>query len=215
VTERVAGAASRLLERRTSRRGVLVKAAVAGSALAVGPLRYLLRPGSALAVVTCRTCGGGRCCDGWTEFCCVINGGVNACPPYSYMAGWWKCTSYRGRQLCKTSGVRYYIDCNRKPGSSCPGGCRCANGSCANRSTCCNVFRYGQCNTQVPGVTEVVCRVVKCENPCRLYPGTCNCTTLVDDRTCSHEAPCLSSEGPPPPPPPYTGLYGGGGGGYG
>jgi hypothetical protein len=213
VTERVAGAASRLLERRTSRRGALVKAATVGSALAVGPLRYLLRPGTAEAVVTCRTCGGGRCCDGWTEFCCVINSGVNACPPYAYMAGWWKCTSYRGSQLCKTSGVRYYVDCNRKPGASCPRGCRCAGGSCRNRSECCNSFRYGQCNTQVPGVTEVVCRVIKCVNPCRLYQDVCSCTGFVDNRTCGHEAPCLDADTSGSKP--YAGLFGGAGGGYG
>ena len=41
--------AAETLERRTSRRGFLVRAAVLGSALAVAPLRYLLRPATALA----------------------------------------------------------------------------------------------------------------------------------------------------------------------
>ena len=40
-------AASGYLERRTSRRGFLVRAAVVGSALTVGPIRYLVRPQSA------------------------------------------------------------------------------------------------------------------------------------------------------------------------
>ena len=56
VTDRLVAAASRLLERRTSRRGVLIRIAIGGSALAVAPLRYLLRPGSAMAVITCRNC---------------------------------------------------------------------------------------------------------------------------------------------------------------
>ena len=147
----LAGAAARLLEGRTSRRGLLIRLAVAGSAIAVAPLRYLLRPGTAMAVITCSQCGGGaRCCDGWTDFCCVINNGINACPSYTYIAGWWKCTNYTGTNICHSQGVRYYIDCNRKPGMHCPHGCSCANGSCSNRSTCCNVFKYGQCNTQVP-----------------------------------------------------------------
>ncbi len=48
MTDRLVSVASRLLERRTSRRGVLIRVAIGGSALAVAPLRYLLRPQSAL-----------------------------------------------------------------------------------------------------------------------------------------------------------------------
>jgi hypothetical protein len=212
VTGALVDAAARALERRTSRRGLLVRVAIIGSAVAVGPLRYLLRPGTALAVVTCSSCHGGRCCDGWTTFCCTINNGVNACPAYTYMAGWWKCTNYTGTNICHAQGVRYYIDCNRRPGDSCPHGCSCANGSCVIRSRCCNVFRYGQCNTQVGPTTEVVCRVIKCSNPCVLYPGTCSCTSFVDNNTCSHDSPCLKTDVQAAP---YTGLRSGGGGGYG
>ncbi len=212
MSGRFANATSRMLERRMSRRGLLVRLAVAGSAVAVGPLRYLLRPGTAMAVITCSGCGGrGLCCDGWTEFCCVINGGVNACPAYTFIGGWWKCTNYTGTNICHTEGVRYYIDCNRKPGERCPNGCSCAGGSCSHRSTCCNVFRYGQCNTQVSQTTEVVCRVIKCENPCRIYPGVCGCTTFTENATCGHDVPCLASDVQSA----YTGLFGGGGGGYG
>ena len=95
----------------------------------------------------------------------------------------------------------------------CPHGCSCANGSCSNRSTCCNVFKYGQCNTQVPQTTEVVCRVIKCANPCTLFPDICSCTTFVDNNTCGHDVPCLKTDQQPASP--YTGLRGGGGGGYG
>ncbi|HCO01770.1 MAG TPA: hypothetical protein DIT48_00130 [Actinobacteria bacterium] len=184
--------ASRFLDRKLSRRTLLSRVAVAGSALAVSPVRYLVKPGTAMEVLTtCSSCASGSaCCDGWTAFCCTIHQGANSCPSYAYIGGWWKCTSYTGAGACAKEGVRYYVDCNRRPGSSCPGGCHCAGDNCSNRRTCCNVFRYGQCNTQISGTTEVVCRIIKCVNPCQLY-SFCNCTLKVDDATCSHEEPCL------------------------
>ncbi len=192
MTKTLVARASSLLERRFSRRGFLARLAVGGSAIAVAPLRYGLRPGSAMGVITCLSCSSGsRCCDGWTAFCCTINQGKNACPPYSFIAGWWKCTNYNGSGACAKDGVRYYLDCNRTPGSSCPNGCHCAADTCSNRRTCCNVFRYGQCNTQIDGVTEVVCRIIKCVNPCELY-DFCNCTYKEENAVCSHEEPCLS-----------------------
>jgi len=191
VTQRVARAVSRALGRTTSRRGFLTKVALVGSAVAVAPIRFLVRPVSARSIVRCPDCAGGRaCCDGWTAFCCTINDGQNTCPANSYMGGWWKCTDYRGNGACSKEGFRYYIDCNRTPGTSCPGGCHCAEDSCFDRSTCCNVFRYGQCNTEVPGVTEVVCRVVTCVSPAQLYV-TCGDTLKVENAVCSHEAGCL------------------------
>lgn len=182
------------LERRTSRRGFLVRAAVVGSALAVAPLRYLLQPVSALAaIVRPQDCGSGLCTDGWTEFCCAINDGLNVCPSYSFVGGWWKCTDYRGRQLCEGEGVRYYVDCNRLPGRTTPGGCHCANGDCRHRRVGCNHFRYGQCNTQIGEVTDIVCRVVVCEHPATIPALNCNSTFKEDNRTCGHEAPCLTA----------------------
>ena len=92
---------------KTSRHGFPARAALAGSALVVGPVRFLVKPESTYGVVTCAKCSGGsKCCAGWTEFCCTLNNGVNACPPYSYIAGWWKCTSYKGSKLCAGEGVR-------------------------------------------------------------------------------------------------------------
>jgi hypothetical protein len=210
VTDRLVSFASAALARRTSRRGFLARVAVVASAASVGPLRYLLRPGSAEAVITCRDCGGSAaCCDGWTTFCCSLTG-QNTCPSYTFIGGWWKCTDFHGKGLCHSEGVRYYLDCNRRPGASCPHGCSCANGDCDNRATCCNIFRYGQCNTHVAQVTQVVCRVITCVNPCRLFPAQCSCTEMVDNATCSHHAPCLTAP-PPPATPPYTGLGSGGG----
>ena len=77
-----------LLERRSSRRGVLARAAVAGSAFAVAPVRYLIRPGTAWAVLSPDGCPpGSRCQDGYTAFCCEIEHANNRCPDGTYVAG--------------------------------------------------------------------------------------------------------------------------------
>jgi hypothetical protein len=192
IAERIATTLGSLIERRVSRRSAISKAALAGSAFAVAPIRYLVRPGTAEAVVTPKRCGPkARCNDGYTAFCCEIEHGQNVCPANTYVAGWWKCTRYNGHGLCKLEGVRYYLDCNRIPARRFPGGCQCANGDCRNRRVDCNHFRYGQCNTQVHGTTEVVCRLVICQNPSTVSGLGCNSTVMVDDVTCTHEARCL------------------------
>ena len=189
-----------LLERRTSRRGALSKAAVAGAAFAVAPVRYLVRPGTAWAVLEPLDCPhGSKCRDGYTAFCCEIEGGNNVCPTNSYIAGWWKCSSYPGNGLCRGMGARYYVDCNRVPGTVFPGGCQCALGDCHHRAVDCNHFRYGQCNTQIAGTTEVVCRLVLCHNPATIPGMNCNATEMVDNRTCTHENPCLQGLAKPLP----------------
>lgn len=177
----VDGLARRVAPRRVSRRSFLIRAAIIGSVLTVAPLRWALRPTSAYASI----CGQGASCGGgWTAFCCTINQGANTCPPGSYVAGWWKIDR---SPFCQGS-ARYIVDCNRTPGETC--GCRCATGSCDQRRVCCNNFRYGQCNTQVPGVTEVVCRVVICTTPWTWDPS-CGTTVRTDNRTVTHNAPCL------------------------
>jgi hypothetical protein len=175
------------------RRSFLLRLAVVGSALAYAPLRYLLYPGTALAaVVGPWDCGSGNCAGGYTEFCCEINkGGVNTCPTDTFAGGWWMCTDYAGRQLCSEQGVRYYVDCNAVIHRPFPGGCRCGNNSCDSRRIACNVFRYGQCNTDVPGTTAVVCRVVVCENPASVPGLNCSAALAIDNAVCDHEAPCL------------------------
>ncbi len=181
---------------RTSRRDFLGRVALVGSALSVAPLRYLLRPESAWAVIRPGKCPPkSRCADGWTEFCCSINHGRNSCPSWSYIAGWWKCTYYPGSKLCGEQNVRYYVDCNVKPGHHAPDGCHCAKGTCDKRRVACNVFRYGQCNTHIGEVTEVVCRVVVCKHPSTIPDLNCNSTYKQDNRTCAHEAPCLTAAG--------------------
>ena len=191
MTDRLVRRTVSWMQGRVPRRRFLARLATAGSAIAVAPVRFLTRPLTPMAIITCADCSpGDNCCDGWTTFCCTINNGVNACPADTYMAGWWKCTNYTGTRLCATEGVRYYVDCNRTPTKTCPEGCHCAKNTCGNRSTCCNVFRYGQCNTDITGVTEVVCRMVTCVNPCSIFVN-CNCTYFQDNVTCSHESGCL------------------------
>ena len=194
----LADGTARFLERRISRRGALAQVAVGGSALAVAPLRYLLYPGTAMAAIVPGDCASGLCNDGYTAFCCEINHGLNTCPAGTYAGGWWMCTDYRGRLLCGAEGVRYYVDCNRIPGTHFPGGCKCANDNCDERRVACNVFRYGQCNVQVKGVTEVVCRMIVCENPSQIDGLNCNGSLAVDDATCGHDNPCLQPAPPAP-----------------
>jgi hypothetical protein len=188
---RLVDSSAQALSGGVSRRSALARMAVAGSALTVAPLRYLLYPGTALGVVVPGHCKDGLCTDGYTAFCCEIDGGVNGCPTGTFIGGWWMCTDYRGHQLCEGSGVRYYIDCNALPGHPFPGGCKCANDSCSHRRQACNVFRYGQCNTHVKGTTAVVCRVVTCENPGKIKGLGCSRAVMVDDAVCGHEAGCL------------------------
>jgi hypothetical protein len=188
---RLVDGSARMLEARFSRRTALTRIAVAGSALAVAPVRYLLYPGSALGVVVPGSCNDGLCTDGYTAFCCEIHQGLNTCPAGTFVGGWWMCTDYRGHQLCEGAGVRYYVDCNNLPGQPFPGGCRCADDDCSHRRQACNVFRYGQCNTQIEGTTAVVCRVVTCEKPSRIHEFNCNGTVMIDDAVCGHEAGCL------------------------
>ena len=182
------------LERRFTRRTVLERVALVGSVLAVAPLRYLLYPGTALAAISPSECAGGLCNDGWTAFCCQINAGANSCPEGTFPGGWWMCTDYAGSQLCAEQGIRYYVDCNAMPDREFPGGCHCANGSCDERRVACNVFRYGQCNTEIPGVTPVVCRMVVCENPSTIPSLNCTSSLAVDDLVCDQDAPCLAPD---------------------
>lgn len=178
------------LRKTIPRRSFLVRAVVAGSVLATAPIKSLMQP--AMAVTRCSNCpSGSACCGGYTTFCCAITGS-NTCPNYTELGGWWKCTNYTGSGLCAAGNQRWYVDCNRKPGFSCPDGCHCANDSCTQRKTCCNNFKYGQCNVNSP-VTEVVCRVVKCNRPCDVWPNKCECSPYREDNvTCSHDANCLS-----------------------
>ena len=179
-----------VLEARTSRRGFLVRAAVAGTALAVSPLRYLLRPVTAYAAIC--GCGGydcncgSACCDGYTAFCCEVNNGHNACPAGSFPGGWWRAD---GSMFC--DGTRYIVDCNLSCDADWPG-CGCARGDCDRRVSACNYFRYGQCNQDIDCYGPILCRMATCEPPYLLDLG-CTHDTFWDNATANHSADCSAA----------------------
>ncbi len=189
---------SRLGGSTTSRRSFLTRTAVLGSALAVGPIDFIMKPNSAYGYLC------GSCTDGWTAFCCTINNGSNSCPPGSFVAGWWKADN--AAYCC--GSARYIIDCNATCPTQCS--CRCAGGSCDGRRTCCAQFRYGQCHTEIACYGPVVCRVATCTVPWK-YDPSCTTTSRTDNRTVDHGAPCLSTDCGTPIGQKYDALGGAGG----
>lgn len=212
-------------DRGISRRGFLARAAMAATAIAVAPGRFLLQPHSAYAVATrgyCeRNCAsryspytcdcGDMCCSGWTEFCCATHPATgNTCPPGTIPAGWWRAD---GSGLCDVNGQampRYYVDCNATcaPGCGGSGGicngschpdfpCQCGQNDCAYRKTSCTRFRYGQCNSDVAYVGAVVCRYVSCTPPWEWDPACSPTPVLWSNSTARHDRPCLHGGEPP------------------
>ncbi len=189
LSERLVNAITRKAPTRT-RRGFLGSAALAGTALAVNPWSYLVRPASAYDAV----CGdNSTCADGYTVFCCTINNGRNSCPPNSFIGGWWKADN---AAFCGGS-ARYYVDCNAFRGDP-SWQCHCAEGTCDQRRVACNQFRYGQCSLEVPTAQSgpVVCRLVSCTPPWQQYAGVCTTTSATDNRTATHSAPCVGGPDP-------------------
>jgi hypothetical protein len=200
-----------------SRRDLFRKAALTGTALAVAPKDFVLRPVSAYAAVcSCngQSCDcGSLCCSGYTEFCCTTTG-TNWCPPGAVTGGWWKVDN---SHFCGGNAPRYYLDChNTCGGCGCSGGicsnecastrCGCAGGSCNNRKSGCTRFRYGQCNAHIACLGPIICRVVSCTPPWQL-DRACSTAALTDNNTRYHHRPCLDPPPPPPPPPEPKGLF--------
>jgi hypothetical protein len=200
LTSLVTGGVGRFLLSRTSRRGFLARATLGATALSVAPVDFLTKPGTAYAQVC--ECAPGTdcncsdlCCDGYTQFCCTINNGINACPPGSFAGGWWKAD---GSAYC--AGPRYYIDCMGEcvhcgcnSSNFCPGCddlvCECALGQCGNRHVGCTEFRYGQCHQEIACSGRIACRVVSCTPPWML-DSSCTTVSATDDTTANHYAPC-------------------------
>jgi hypothetical protein len=196
LAERLGG----FLAGRTTRRSFLARTTMTATALSVAPVDLLLRPGSAYAAI-CQCAPGTNCdcsqpcCDGYTQFCCTINNGVNACPPGTFAGGWWKAD---GSVYC--AGARYYIDCMGEcHGCGCGGSgfcascdgltCECALGSCGNRHVGCTEFRYGQCHQEIACSGRIACRVVSCTPPWML-DASCSTVAQTDESTANHFAPC-------------------------
>lgn|SRR5438270_218970 len=197
MTQRLVERTGGLLGRRTSRRGFLVRAAAVGSAVAIAPIRSLVRPLPAWALEPSQCSGRSRCGSGYSEFCCAIVGYNGPCPHGSFVGGWWKAHSPTGSQYCN-GGPRFYVDCNLFHKSDC-GGSGCHNGTCNCYGRCTNRFSYRNCNTryQRHRSSWVLCRYVLCSNPCnqrcgasRTQPG-CHCKcggTHPDNRTAYHSS---------------------------
>ena len=168
---RATDTAANFMMQRTSRRGLLVRATIVGSALALGPVRYLMRPGTAWAYsTTCTSCTSGLCYSSSNSaFCCTIYG-TNACPSGTSACGWWRCCI---STLYCSSGYRYFIDCC--------GGCgtgHCVNDSCGDRKTCCYPKSWDNCT----GTGTIQCRAVLCVMPNQVYS---NCDTNIQtENTC-------------------------------
>ena len=194
---------SGFLDAKLSRRSFIARATLLGSAVAATGCAVVTQPGSPYQRIT--DCPPNTLChDGYTEFCCAINAGINACPPDTVAAGWW-----RADYSVFCDGTRYYIDCNeaccgpvRRDGH-CAGcrECSCAHG-CDTRKVNCNYFRYGGCAQFIPHVGPIVCRMVTCVPPYELDIG-CGPSGAVDNSTANHFTDCsLYTPAPPPPPPP-------------
>jgi hypothetical protein len=187
--------ATGVLEKRASRRGFLVGSAMVGSAVAVSGCMVATKPGAPYTHIT--DCApGSLCADGYTDFCCTINDGVNACPPDSFAGGWWR-ADYSS--FC--NGTRYYIDCMQyccgpKTGyqNFCAGctECRCSGG-CDTRKVYCNYFRYGQCHQEISASGPIACRVVTCVPPYTIDDWACSTATAVDNSTAEHGTACLTT----------------------
>jgi hypothetical protein len=195
---------------RTTRRSFLARTTLAATAMSVAPVDFLMRPGTAYAQI-CQCVPGQACdcsqfcCDGYTQFCCTINQGINACPPGTFAGGWWKAD---GSVYC--AGARYYIDCMGEcHGCGCGGGsfcpscdgltCECALGNCNNRHVGCAEFRYGQCHQEIACSGRISCRVVSCTPPWLLDP-TCSTVAQTDESTANHFAACQTGPSSAPPP---------------
>jgi hypothetical protein len=178
--------AAGVLERKSSRRGFILGSAMVGSAVAVAGCAPGTQPGSPYTHIT--DCAGGLCTDGYTEFCCTINNGINACPPGSFVAGWW-----RADYSTFCNGTRYYMDCNQSCcGPSLGNGfcagcseCRCAGG-CDTRRVYCNYFRYGQCHQEITALGPIACRLVTCVPPYTVAEYACTTALAVDNDTAEH-----------------------------
>jgi len=178
--------ASGLLERKSSRRGFILGSAMVGSAVAVAGCLPAVAPGSPYKHIT--DCAGGLCNDGYTEFCCTINNGLNACPSGSFAGGWWR-ADYSS--FC--NGTRYYIDCMQNccgpnlGNGFCAGCVECScGGGCDTRRIYCNYFRYGQCHQEITITGPIACRVVTCTPPYNDASLACTTTLAVDNSTAEH-----------------------------
>jgi len=187
IVSRAAGAFST----RTSRRSFLLRISLIGSALAVAPVRFLMRPESAWGVVTraltcdcppgsgC-TCGSSTCCDDQTStFCCSLGYTNGPACPVGHACGYWYCSS---------TGYFYLDCCSSDCGSI---GCKCAGGNCGNRKECCYDVEWTNCD-QTTG--KIICRITRHIQPIRTQCGlvACGGQNILSDQ-CTVPPACASN----------------------
>lgn len=161
--EKLLDKAVSVLESKTSRQGFLIRLAVGATAFAVGGVRYLVRPQSAFAYISCSDCSStSTCCTESTScFCCTITGS-NDCPTNSYRCGWWYCSS---------NGITY-IDCCM----GCAGYSFCCSVDCGNRPGCKFNPEYFNCGCDygcypcISQTASIRCRITR-----RALPPNLSC----------------------------------------
>ncbi len=129
--------AAEVLERRTTRRGVLARATMTAAALVVAPLRYVLRPGSAYAAVISCADAAAHPPAATAGQRSVVRSTMEITPPARAgvlsVLGWWQCDS---SSYCPNiehhPSTRYYIDCNEQ--CDVGGGCNSCTGNPTARS---------------------------------------------------------------------------------
>ena len=185
-----------------SRRGLLVGAAVAGSALATDPKAYALHAADGLrddlrarqhrAQRLDRLLRHGQ--QGRQRLPArAVSPRAGGRPPTRRGAGAATATSSTATPSARSAppGCRDHICDSRCWNCSCGKG---STATCDQRGICCNAFRYGQCNTQVKCSGGVHCRVVSCVAPYKW--DNCTTTSFRSDPTAEHSSPYLPQWGP-------------------
>jgi len=193
LAERVAG----FLGAHTSRRGFIARTAVIGSALAVNPGGFVLRP----ARRTPRSAGRLQTAPPATPPSAVRRTvPTSAHPARSWVAGGRPTdqataavdrattSTVRTRALAAARAAAATTPSARRPAST--AAATATSGSCDQRRVSCNYFRYGQCHQEIGCGGPVACRVVSCTPPYELF-GECSNASATDNATTEHSAPCL------------------------
>ena len=191
--------AAGVLERKSSRRGFIIGSAMVGSAVAVAGCAPGTQPGTPYTHIT--DCAGGLCTDGYTEFCCTINNGINACPPGTLRR---RLVARRLLQLLQRHPLLHGLHAELlRSRTSATGSAPAATsarcgGGCDTRRVYCNYFRYGQCHQEIGVLGPIACRVVTCAPPYTVAEYACTTALAVDNSTAEH-APAHGCTPPPPP----------------
>ena len=196
VAEKVVGVVSSGLSSRSSRRGFLFRSTLVGSALALNPWRFLLRPGHRVRGVV-RT--GRELLVGLDRLLLLDQRGQQLVSPRKHPG---RLVEDRPVGLLRRRRAlhhRLQRDLRHRAAAAAAASARrvvttAAAIAAPDRATsacvCCNQFRYGQCHQELACVGPVVCRVASCRPPWEVDP-TCTTASATANETALHTAPCL------------------------